>query len=177
MRRIERTTQFKRDYKRVRRGRLGHATGHGGRSRDAATDIGPLITAEHREKVHGFVTRAKEAGATISPPAGNHPEHQFLGTYYPPTLITGAKQDSEIVQGEVFGPVLTVIPVRRRTARAPTRQRFPLRPGEQRVDQRRCPRATRQPTNRSRRDLGQRSPTHRQRSPARWRRAVASART
>jgi len=71
------------------------------------TDIGPLITAEHRAKVHGFVARAREAGATIT--AGGEPLDQ-PGTYYPPTLITGAKQDSEIVQGEVFGPVLTVIP-------------------------------------------------------------------
>ena len=74
---------------------------------DQATDIGPLITAEHRNKVHGFVTRAQEAGATIT--LGGVPLDQ-PGTYYPPTLITGAKQDSEIVQGEVFGPVLTVIP-------------------------------------------------------------------
>ena len=74
---------------------------------DQATDIGPLITAEHRDKVHGFVTRAQEAGATIS--SGGAPLDQ-PGTYYPPTLITGAKQGSEIVQGEVFGPVLTVIP-------------------------------------------------------------------
>jgi betaine-aldehyde dehydrogenase len=74
---------------------------------DQATDIGPLITAEHRDRVHGFVTSAQEAGATIT--LGGQPLDQ-PGTYYPPTLITNAKQDSEIVQGEVFGPVLTVIP-------------------------------------------------------------------
>ncbi len=74
---------------------------------DQSTDIGPLITAAHRSKVHGFVTRAQEAGATIT--SGGEPLDQ-PGTYYPPTLITNAKQDSEIVQGEVFGPVLTVIP-------------------------------------------------------------------
>ena len=32
------------------------------------------------------------------------------GAYYPPTLVVGARQDSEIVQGEVFGPVLVVVP-------------------------------------------------------------------
>ena len=74
---------------------------------DQSTDIGPLITSVHREKVHGFVTRAQEAGATIA--SGGEPLDQ-PGSYYPPTLITHAKQDSEIVQGEVFGPVLTVIP-------------------------------------------------------------------
>lgn len=44
-----------------------------------STDIGPLITAEHRNKVHGFVTRAQEAGATII--SGGEPLDQ-PGTYY-----------------------------------------------------------------------------------------------
>ena len=74
---------------------------------DQSTDIGPLITAQHRDKVHGFVTRAKESGATIA--TGGDPLDR-PGTYYPPTLVTNAKQDSEIVQGEVFGPVLVVVP-------------------------------------------------------------------
>lgn len=74
---------------------------------DKATDIGPPITAAHRDKVHGFVTHAKNAGATITS-AGV--ALLWPGTYDPPTLITNAKQDSEIVQGEVFGHVLTVTP-------------------------------------------------------------------
>ena len=72
-----------------------------------STDIGPLITREHRDKVHGFVERANAAGATIT--TGGAPLDQ-PGNYYPPTLVTNAKQDSEIVQGEVFGPVLVVVP-------------------------------------------------------------------
>ena len=74
---------------------------------DPTTDIGPLITSAHRDKVNGFVTRAKETGATIS--TGGEPL-EGPGTYYPPTLITNAQQDSEIVQGEIFGPVLVVVP-------------------------------------------------------------------
>ena len=74
---------------------------------DDATDIGPLITSAHRDAVHGFVTRATHAGAQVV--TGGAPLDQ-RGTYYPPTLITGAQQDSEIVQGEVFGPVLVVVP-------------------------------------------------------------------
>ncbi|MDN5854436.1 MAG: aminobutyraldehyde dehydrogenase [Actinomycetia bacterium] len=73
----------------------------------AETDIGPLITREHRDRVHGFVERAVADGAVVRTegeiPAG-------AGAYYPPTLITGAAQDSEIVQQEVFGPVLVAIP-------------------------------------------------------------------
>jgi betaine-aldehyde dehydrogenase len=71
------------------------------------TDIGPLISSAHRERVHGFVTRAAEAGAEILE-GGRLPDGE--GYYYPPTLVVGAAQDSEIVQGEVFGPVLVAAP-------------------------------------------------------------------
>ena len=71
------------------------------------TDIGPIVSAEHLDRVHGFVSRAEQAGATI---AAGGKRLDTPGNYYPPTLITGAKQDSEIVQGEVFGPVLVVVP-------------------------------------------------------------------
>jgi betaine-aldehyde dehydrogenase len=73
----------------------------------AGTDIGPLISAAHRDRVHGFVTRAVAAGAEAL--CGGKPL-DGPGFYYPPTLVTGAAQDSEIVQGEVFGPVLAVLP-------------------------------------------------------------------
>ncbi|MCW2919732.1 MAG: gamma-aminobutyraldehyde dehydrogenase [Actinomycetia bacterium] len=71
------------------------------------TDIGPLISAAHRDRVHGFVTRAVADGAEVL--CGGAPLDR-PGFYYPPTLIAGAGQDSEIVQGEVFGPVLVVLP-------------------------------------------------------------------
>jgi betaine-aldehyde dehydrogenase len=74
---------------------------------DPATDIGPLISSGHRERVHGYVSRAVEAGATTAV-GGKIPSGP--GYFYPPTLVTGADQASEIVQGEVFGPVLVVVP-------------------------------------------------------------------
>ncbi|MDA9802740.1 aminobutyraldehyde dehydrogenase [bacterium] len=74
---------------------------------DESTDIGPLITSAHRDKVHGFVERAKQAGASVAT-GGELLDDK--GSYYRPTLITNAQQDSEIVQGEVFGPVLVVVP-------------------------------------------------------------------
>jgi betaine-aldehyde dehydrogenase len=74
----------------------------------ADTDIGPLISADHRDAVHGFVTRALADGAEVL--AGGSPL-DGAGAYYPPTLVVGAAQGSEIVQGEVFGPVLVVVPV------------------------------------------------------------------
>ncbi|QYC39363.1 Gamma-aminobutyraldehyde dehydrogenase [Nonomuraea coxensis DSM 45129] len=71
---------------------------------DPATDIGPLISAAHRERVHGFVERS---GGRVRH-GGARPEGP--GFYYPPTLVTDVAQDSEIVQGELFGPVLVALP-------------------------------------------------------------------
>jgi betaine-aldehyde dehydrogenase len=78
-----------------------------GAPRDAATDIGPLVSVEQRDRVHGFVARAREAGGRVV--VGGEPL-DGAGAYYPPTLVVDAPQDSEIVQGEVFGPVLVVLP-------------------------------------------------------------------
>ncbi|QNJ91478.1 aldehyde dehydrogenase family protein [Mycolicibacterium fluoranthenivorans] len=80
-----------------------------GDPRGADTDIGPLISVEHRDRVHGFVDRAVAAGATVRA-GGEIPDG--AGAYYPPTLVTGAAQSSEIVQDEVFGPVLVALPFR-----------------------------------------------------------------
>lgn len=72
-----------------------------------STDMGPLISRAQQEKVAAMVERAAEAGATIAC-GGSIPNRP--GSFYAPTLITDATQDSEIVQEEVFGPVLVVLP-------------------------------------------------------------------
>ncbi|MEV0121493.1 aldehyde dehydrogenase family protein [Streptomyces sp. NPDC050703] len=77
-----------------------------GDPRDEATGVGPCIHPRHVERVDGFVRRALAAGAT--PVIGGGPHPGLGGTYYLPTLLTGVAQDSEIVQEEVFGPVLTL---------------------------------------------------------------------
>ncbi|MEU6366506.1 aldehyde dehydrogenase [Streptomyces sp. NPDC046931] len=74
-----------------------------GDPRDEATDIGPNIHSRQLEKIDGFVQRALAAGARAV--IGGHRKD---GQYYAPTLLTDVAQDSEIVQEEVFGPVLTL---------------------------------------------------------------------
>ncbi|MCN9241117.1 aldehyde dehydrogenase [Streptomyces sp. RY43-2] len=74
-----------------------------GDPRDESTDIGPGIHARQLEKIDGFVQRAVAAGARAV--IGGH---RGDGLYYAPTLLTDVAQDSEIVQEEVFGPVLTL---------------------------------------------------------------------
>ncbi|GAA1995291.1 gamma-aminobutyraldehyde dehydrogenase [Catenulispora subtropica] len=77
---------------------------------DPATDLGPLVSFRQRDSVAGFVDRARGYGAEVVV-GGEAPGGDLAaGAYYRPTLITGVAQDSEIVQDEVFGPVLTVLP-------------------------------------------------------------------
>jgi betaine-aldehyde dehydrogenase len=69
--------------------------------------MGPLISGIQRERVAGFVDRAKASGAKILT-GGGVPKGFDKGYFFEPTVITNVKQDSEIVQNEVFGPVITV---------------------------------------------------------------------
>ena len=68
-------------------------------------DMGPLVSAGQRERVAGFVDRAAAAGAGVL--VGGSPG-DGRGFFYGPTVIGDPSQDSEIVQREVFGPVVTV---------------------------------------------------------------------
>jgi aminobutyraldehyde dehydrogenase len=73
---------------------------------DAGVEMGPLISAEQRTRVAGFVDRAKKRKhieVTTGGDAG-----RGGGFFYAPTVVAGAKQSDEIVQREVFGPVVSV---------------------------------------------------------------------
>jgi 1-pyrroline dehydrogenase len=68
-------------------------------------DMGPMVAREQLERVEGFVDRAREKGARVLVGGAPIPGR---GYFYQPSLLTDVKQDSEIVQKEVFGPVVTV---------------------------------------------------------------------
>jgi betaine-aldehyde dehydrogenase len=74
---------------------------------DDQVQMGPLISAAQRERVMGFVERARAQGANILT-GGNIPPDWQHGYYYEPTVISDVAQDWEIIQSEVFGPVLTI---------------------------------------------------------------------
>jgi aminobutyraldehyde dehydrogenase len=74
-------------------------------SDDTQNELGPLISARQRERVSGFIDRAK-ANKHIEITAGGKPGAN--GFYYQPTVIAGALQSDEIVRREVFGPVISV---------------------------------------------------------------------
>lgn len=76
---------------------------------DEDTQSGPLISAEHREKVENYVEIGKKEGAKLLV-GGARPEDPELqdGFFYLPTIFTECTTDMRIVQEEVFGPVLTI---------------------------------------------------------------------
>jgi aminobutyraldehyde dehydrogenase len=75
---------------------------------DADNEMGPLISANQRDKVGGFVNQAAE-DAHMDIVAGGR-QIPGAGFYFQPTVIAGARQEDDIVRREVFGPVVTVTP-------------------------------------------------------------------
>ena len=73
---------------------------------DKGVMMGPLISAKQLERVAGFVERAQAAGAKTL--FGGHTLDFGGGHFYSPTLLTGVDQKAEIVQNEVFGPVMSI---------------------------------------------------------------------
>ena len=73
---------------------------------EAGVEMGPLISAEQRTRVAGFVERAA-ANRHIEVTTGGK-VRAGAGFFYEPTVVAGARQNDEIVQREVFGPVVSV---------------------------------------------------------------------
>ncbi|MGW1267099.1 aldehyde dehydrogenase family protein [Streptomyces sp. NPDC002491] len=73
---------------------------------DDSVEMGPVVSERHRKNVAGFVERALASGARAAA-GGGTPD--LPGSYVDPTVIVGAEQSSEIVQEEIFGPVVTVL--------------------------------------------------------------------
>jgi 1-pyrroline dehydrogenase len=67
-------------------------------------EMGSLIAQAQADKVQGMVDRARDGAEVIV--GGNRPDR--AGAYFEPTVIAGPDQKSEIIQGEIFGPVVTV---------------------------------------------------------------------
>jgi acyl-CoA reductase-like NAD-dependent aldehyde dehydrogenase len=74
---------------------------------DPETQVGSLISNEHRERVHGYVETGREEGAEVAT-GGEVPEGD--GAFYPPTVLAKVDNSMKVAQEEIFGPVVTVIP-------------------------------------------------------------------
>lgn len=79
---------------------------------DETTDLGPLISAQHRDKVLSYYRLAREEGATVVT-GGGFPEFgdgRDNGFYVQPTIYTGLPESARCVKEEIFGPVCHVAP-------------------------------------------------------------------
>jgi phenylacetaldehyde dehydrogenase len=84
--------------------RLGHGL-------DPATDMGPLISAGHRERVLGFIKQAQDDGAEIVTGGDVAAVEELEGGFFlQPTVIARVSNSMHVAQEEIFGPVLSVIP-------------------------------------------------------------------
>ena len=85
---------------------------HSGWPTDERTNMGPLISAQHREKVLSYFLLAREEGAKVItgggvPTFGDDRDHGF---YVQPTIYTGLPETARCVKEEIFGPVCHVTP-------------------------------------------------------------------
>ena len=74
---------------------------------DPETQMGSLISTGHRDRVHGFVERGRDAGVEVVT-GGEHGDGK--GAFYKPTVLAQVDNDMEVAQEEIFGPVVAVIP-------------------------------------------------------------------
>jgi aldehyde dehydrogenase (NAD+)/betaine-aldehyde dehydrogenase len=74
---------------------------------DPETQVGSLISEEHRSKVHGFVERGVDEGAEVV--TGGEPQ-DGPGAFYPPTVLAKVDTKMTVAQEEIFGPVVTITP-------------------------------------------------------------------
>ena len=80
-----------------------------GSGMDNDNDMGPLITAEHRDKVRSYIELGVEEGAELLVDGRTHPAASGAGYFLGPTLFDHATQAMRIYREEVFGPVLTMV--------------------------------------------------------------------
>lgn len=76
---------------------------------DTETEMGPLVSEEQRETVHGYVEGAREEGATIAT-GGSQPEDVSGACFFEPTVVIDVDPSMTIVQEEIFGPVAAMLP-------------------------------------------------------------------
>lgn len=80
-----------------------------GDPRSEQTEVGPLISDEHRRRVEGYIERAVAGGATVLA-GGSRPAVGGAGFFLEPTLVGDVGPDDEITQEELFAPVAVVLP-------------------------------------------------------------------
>ncbi|HXW50535.1 MAG TPA: aldehyde dehydrogenase family protein, partial [Candidatus Acidoferrales bacterium] len=78
----------------------------------ADTEMGPLVTGEHREKVRSYIDIAEREGAAIVVDGREHEAGSRSGFYLGPTLLDRVRPDMRVYREEIFGPVLSLVRVK-----------------------------------------------------------------
>jgi acyl-CoA reductase-like NAD-dependent aldehyde dehydrogenase len=76
---------------------------------EPGVEVGPLITARHRDRVEALVEQAREAGANVLV-GGRRPLNHERGFFYEPTVVVGAGPGTALYDEEIFGPVMVIEP-------------------------------------------------------------------
>jgi acyl-CoA reductase-like NAD-dependent aldehyde dehydrogenase len=77
---------------------------------DAKTQMGPLAMRRQRDRVESYIAKGKAEGATLAA-GGSRPAHLNRGFFIEPTVFGNVDNNATIAREEIFGPVLSVIPV------------------------------------------------------------------
>jgi geranial dehydrogenase len=79
-----------------------------GNALDATTQIGPMASLAHRERVEGYIQTGKSEGRMTT--GGSRPSDLDRGYFVQPTVFADVSNDARIAREEIFGPVLSIIP-------------------------------------------------------------------
>ncbi len=75
---------------------------------DETSEMGPLVSRAHQQKVLGYIAGGREVGATLLTGGESYADHRAAGNFVPPTIFTDVPPDAKIWREEIFGPVLCV---------------------------------------------------------------------
>jgi malonate-semialdehyde dehydrogenase (acetylating)/methylmalonate-semialdehyde dehydrogenase len=79
---------------------------------DPSSEMGPLVTQQHRDKVASYLDRGREQGATVIVDGREHDSYTSAGFFLGPSLIDDVTPDMDSYCNEIFGPVLEVVRVK-----------------------------------------------------------------
>jgi acyl-CoA reductase-like NAD-dependent aldehyde dehydrogenase len=77
---------------------------------DESTELGPVISEEHLNRVDGYVKSGKEEGADLVTGGERAGEELASGFFYKPTIFNRVKDEMKIAREEIFGPVISILP-------------------------------------------------------------------
>ncbi len=75
----------------------------------AGTEMGPLVTGDHRERVRSYIDVGEREGATVVIDGRRHPSNAAPGFFLGPTLLDRVQPEMRVYREEIFGPVLSIV--------------------------------------------------------------------